>query len=490
MPGARAGERRYNMKKQLCILLAAFLAAALFCACSGKQPAEPVPAVSAAPDVTAAPDDSENDLAATDKPCVTVDTSYNPETDAINLFSAANACLIETEDGFYWCSSTSDYLLFYDNWLEEMIPVCSRPECEHFPDNNVGVQNKDCDAYLEAARHPALYNGKIYYIDSNGIPNPNVDGTRLGMRLFRMNPDGTGKEFIKNLFTPGYEEPQWLVFHRGYIYGMSPQTIIEQGEVSGRTSIIAIPIEGEETTFKTIYEIDNQGWGCMRFIGDYCYFWIHYMEGYYYINWDTGEEIDEQQMGGVALRWNTVTEEIEILYQELLPKDGYFGETAWFEEDGTVYVPGGDCLMKIENGERTVVFEFKEEGKNFVAATVSNGIVFARTVPEDFNDPYGKSEFWVRRFDGTTVFKGELPMDGFYESPEFEGLRGKPRWPGFVMTVGDETGLWIEFGAHWRSTGYNEPSADFLVRYDFTEDGGIEYKLYGSYDDIFIEPVD
>ena len=197
------------MKKTLAIILAILMILPLL-SCGKKpeqQAGDPVPSGTIAPDVTSAPDNSGNDPAATDKPSVTVDTSYDPETDADNLYSAAQSCLIETEDGFYWSSSGNYYLLFYDNGLEEMIPVCSRPECEHFPDNNVCVQNKDCDAYLEAVRHPALYNGKLYYIDMNGAANPNIDGTRLGMRLFRMNPDGTGKEVIKNLFTPGYEEP-------------------------------------------------------------------------------------------------------------------------------------------------------------------------------------------------------------------------------------------------------------------------------------------
>ncbi|MBO4879373.1 MAG: hypothetical protein J5544_03865 [Clostridia bacterium] len=482
------------MKKTLAIILTALMILPLL-SCGKKpeqQAGDPVPSGTIAPDVTSAPDNSGNDLAATDKPSVTVDTSYNPETDADNLYSAAQSCLIETEDGFYWSSSGNYYLLFYDEGLEEMIPVCSRPECEHFPDNNVCVQNKKCDAYLEAVRHPALYNGKLYYIDMNGAANPNIDGTRLGMRLFRMNPDGTGKEFIKNLFTPGYEEPDWLIFHRGYIYGIGQEMKVSQGDVDEKTAVLAIPIEGDETTFRRIYEMDNKGWGCMRFIGDYCYFWFDYEEGEYYVNYQTGEEIDETQSGGVAGRWNSKTEETEILYQspELLPKGEYFGSTAWVERDGTIYVTGSSGLMKIENGELSVICNFEEEGKNFVAPTVSNGIAFARTVPKSFDDPYGKFEFWVRRFDGSTVFKGELPMDWFYESPEFEGLRGEPNCPAFSMIVGDETGLWIEFCCDWRSTGRNEPSASYLIRYDFTEDGGIEYKLYGSYVDDPPEYVD
>ncbi len=492
------------MKRNFTVFLSLLL---VFCmlvsSCGKKQPDAPQdanapqnagtaePAGTDAPDVTAAPDNSGNDSATTDKPSVTVDTSYNPETDADNLFSAAQSCLIETEDGFYWLSSGNYYLLFYDNGLEEMIPVCSRPECEHFPDNNVCVQNKDCGAYLEAWRHPALYDGKIYYIDGYGPVNPNAEG-RMGNRLMRMNPDGTGKEFVKNLFTPGYEEPDCYIIHRGWIYGIGQEMKVSQGEADEKTAVLAIPIEGDETTFRRIYEMDNKGWGCMRFIGDYCYFWFDYEEGEYYVNYQTGEEIDETQSGGVAGRWNSKTEETEILYQspELLPKGEYFGSTAWVERDGTIYVTGSSGLMKIENGELSVIYTFEEEGKNFVAPTISNGIAFARTVPKSFDDPYGKFEFWVRRFDGSTVFKGELPMDWFYESPEFEGLGGDPGCPSFSMIVGDETGLWIEFYCYWQSEEGSNATANYLVRYDFTADSGIEYKLYGSYVDVPPSTVD
>ena len=133
-----------------------------------------------------------------------------------------------------------------------------------------------------------------------------------------MNPDGTGKEFVKDLFTPGYEEPDWLIIHRGWIYGMGREMKVELGEANERTAVLAIPIDGDETTFRTICEMDNDGWGSMRFIGDYCYFWIHYAEGEYYVNYQTGEEIDETQSGGVAGRWSSKTEETEILFQELL----------------------------------------------------------------------------------------------------------------------------------------------------------------------------
>ncbi|MBO4879375.1 MAG: hypothetical protein J5544_03875, partial [Clostridia bacterium] len=403
-------------------------------------------------------------------------TSYNPETDADNLFSSANTILIETEDGFYWSSAANFYLLFYDNALEEMIPVCSRPECEHFPGSNVMPQNFDCDAYLEAGRHPALYQGKIYYTDSRfGKPNPNIGGDRLGARLMRMNPDGTGKEFIKDLFPSGYGDPQWLILHRGNLYGMSIENDVDKdGAVIGKTSIVVIPIEGQETTFKTIYEIDCTGWGSMRFIGDYCYFWINYQEGDYYINEHTGEVIDEQVSGGVAGRWSSVADETEILYQGNLPKDEAFYMNAWVEQDGTFYVPSSLGLIELEDGELTVVQSFEEEGKEFVDVQVSDCIAIARTVPAA--EPFGECEIWVCRFDGSTVYKGPLPLDWFYEDPAFESSGVAPRTFSFATVVGDETGLWCEFVCVWPMVG----NANYLVRFDFA-DGGIQAKLYGSF---------
>lgn len=469
------------MKKALIIVLSLLLVCCcVLSACKGSDTgseaasAEPTSAASEAPSST--PGDDGHAVSS----AFTGDTSFDPETDADNLYSTENAILIDAEGGFYWSSSLCPYLLFYDYGLEEALPVCSRPECEHFTDNNAFQQNLDCDAYIGAVRHPALYNGKIYYVDRKGVANPNVDGSLLGMRLFCMNPDGTEKQFIKNLFTPGYGSPQWVILHRGNLYAMSVESDVVDGVASGKTSILVVPLEGDETNFKTIYEVENVGWGCMRFIGDYCCFWIRYDEGYYYINYDTGEIIDERQSVGVAGRWNSKTEELEILYRDLLPESEDFYACAWVETDGTFYVTGSRGLMKIENGELSVVQSFEDPEKRFVPSYISNGIAIAHTVPADLNDPYLDWDFWICRFDGTTVFKGTLPMDWFRECPEFDSLPGDPRFPSVSMVSGDDTGMWCQFAAHWRGTGENDAQAEFLVRYDFTDDG-IQTKLYSSF---------
>lgn len=466
------------MKKVLLIALSFLLVLCFLPACTGTGPS----GEEASPAPTEAPSSDPGHAGPTDPPSVPADTSFDPETDAINLYSAENGCLIETEDGFYWSCFGSDYLLYYDYGLEEMIPVCGRPDCEHFADNNVLHQNKSCDAYLRAWRNPALYNGKIYYVDDNGAPNPNVDGAAGSFRLMRMEPDGTEKEFVKNLYTPGYESPQWLIFHRGWIYGMSPETIVDHGEVTGRTSIIAMPIDGDETTFRIIYSVDNNGWGCMRFIGDYCYFWIRYQEGYEYINWDTGDYVDETRSGGVAGRWNSKADKLEILYQDLLPEGEDFYQYAWVEEDGTIYVNGSSGLLKIENGELSVVMAFEDPDLEYHLTNLSDGIAIAHTSPRwDSDDPYQELDYWICRFDGTTVFKGKLPMDWFREYAESTSLPGRVTIPGIGMLAGDETGLWFMFSSVWYTSGNNDPDATFLVRYDFTEDGGVQAKLYGSF---------
>ncbi|MBR6006738.1 MAG: hypothetical protein IK064_03840, partial [Clostridia bacterium] len=202
--------------------------------------------------------------------------------------------------------------------------------------------------------------------------------------------------------------------------------------------------------------------------------WIRYDDGDYSINEHTGEVIDEQVSGGVAGRWNSVTDETEILYQGNLPKDEAFYMNAWVEPDGTFYVPSSLGLIELKNGELTVVQSFEEEGKKFVDVQVSDGIAIARTVPAA--EPFGECEIWVCRFDGSTVYKGPLPLDWFYEDPAFESSGVAPRTFSFATVVGDETGLWCEFVCVWPMVG----NANYLVRFDFA-DGGIQAKLYGSF---------
>ena len=462
------------MKRFIAIVLLTMLLLP-FAACGKKQPDAPQDANAPQNAGTAEPAGTETAM-----PAGAADTSYNPETDADNRFTTANCTLIETDDGFYLADCECPYLLFYDYALEEMIPVCSRPECEHVIDNNYAIDNRSCDAWLSASRNPSLYNGKLYYVYDYGEQNPNTGGATLGYKLFRMNPDGTGKEFVKNLFPPGYGAPQWFILHRGNIYGFSHESRVQDADVIFTSSVVVLPLEGDETTFKTICEVNGSSAGGMRFIGDYCYFLLTYWEGDYSVNWDTGEEFDERVFGGKIGRWDSKTDELEILYDNLLPEGEYY-LNLWAEPDGSIYVIGSQGLMKLEDGELKVIQSFDDSEKKYHAAYISDGVVIAHTAPSDFNDPYGSMDVWICRFDGSTVFKGELPMEWYYNCPEFKGIDGNPDFPGWRMAVGDETGIWVMFDVTWwRVPSENLPSAEFLVRFDFT-DGGVQTKLYGTF---------
>ena len=57
-----------------------------------------------------------------------------------------------------------------------MIPVCSKPNCQHKDDN--------CNAWINSSML-TIYEDTLYF--ANG------DGFGQGLRLFSMNPDGTGR---------------------------------------------------------------------------------------------------------------------------------------------------------------------------------------------------------------------------------------------------------------------------------------------------------
>lgn len=66
-----------------------------------------------------------------------------------------------------------------------MIPVCSKPNCQHKDDN--------CNAWINSSML-TIYEDTLYF--ANG------DGFGQGLRLFSMNPDGTGRKQIQELETP------------------------------------------------------------------------------------------------------------------------------------------------------------------------------------------------------------------------------------------------------------------------------------------------
>lgn len=113
---------------------------------------------------------------------------------------------------FYSQDFDDDILKFMDKKTRKMIPVCSKPNCNH--------NDNTCDAYYRSVLSLTLYNDKIYIV---------AGGTKeYSVSLYKANMDGSGKEEIKTLYMRNGDASLEFEFiiHRGYVYYVANQ--IEQ----------------------------------------------------------------------------------------------------------------------------------------------------------------------------------------------------------------------------------------------------------------------
>lgn len=463
------------MKKLIGIVLACMMLLSL-AACRGKEPAHSSDPT-AAPKKTAEPASTQDAQATenggdTPRPFATQTPdrqAFDPDTDADNRYTCANIKLIETEGGFYWLTPWGGYFyfLYYDESLQEVIPVCSKPECEHFKDGNLNNKNANCDAFADVVGHPSIYKGKMYYVDRYGDPNPNTNEQTLGNKLYRMDPDGTNREFIKDVFSPGFGGGIDVI-HRGFIYSFVHESRIVNGEAESRAMLLALPIEGDETSFRVLYELDKSCWGGLRFVGDRCYFWIHYADGEYLEDEDGMPIVDHLIPGGVIGYWDSAEEKLEILF------DGQFAqgdvsnlEGMWVTPDEAIYVTLSTGLARFENGEFTLTASFEDPEHEYCPPVISDGIVILR---EKTNGRYRPEEdpiWWIMDFNGNTVYKAPLPMGWIDE-------KGLDRNEGSLMYLGgDANALYVDF-TFWQ----DDEEWDYLVRYDLV-DGELIQTIFG-----------
>lgn len=144
------------MKKISSVILTITLLACIFSGCSKTDPG------------TAAPDQPSTALSA--------DTSgFQKNMNISSVFRLPNAC--RTEVGYYLQSE--GLLYFLNPESRRMTPVCSRPECQH--------SDERCNGWVNSL-FLSYYKGKLYY--ANGDSGDKWE-------LYAMNPDGTEHQKIQ-----------------------------------------------------------------------------------------------------------------------------------------------------------------------------------------------------------------------------------------------------------------------------------------------------
>ena len=95
-----------------------------------------------------------------------------------------------TEDGIYYIDGYTNIMTFYDFVLNEPLPLCDNPNCQH--------KDSKCNAYLEAGIQSAMgyYRGHLYYFD---ITNPE-------MPLYQCDKNGKNRKILTKICSPKNSE--------------------------------------------------------------------------------------------------------------------------------------------------------------------------------------------------------------------------------------------------------------------------------------------
>ncbi|MBO4878697.1 MAG: hypothetical protein J5544_00390 [Clostridia bacterium] len=444
-------------KKFICATLSVLLILPMLC-CAGEKADEASrpdePGNTAAPGETAGPGGD----------AYVPDHSYNPETDFDKRLSRefSNCCFIDYGDVLYWYTDHDRYIRWCEKSGGEWGVLCARPECEHDGGNAQHVNN-ECGGHI-GLQEPYLWiwEDKLYYVWTYAPSE-----TSFG-KLYRMDPDGTNRELVRELPPILTEEGEpfyagTFYMHRGLIYVSTQREEVVDAEPVYRDAVAVCSLTGTE--FKTIYTPDYSEhrfhYINLNFAGDHCYIF------------------DAHGNGTTISRWNAVTGETELLYDGDEMSWIMYG---WITEEGELYAAsmgteshGCEKVVRLVDGCWEEVLRFEDGEKQWTILTVSDGVAIARNfIPYDPDDPAGYSErirdtnidIWVMTYGGETLYKGKLPMDWMDETDPgatFEHIN---------LVCGDEGGFMMQFELHYRNASRsNEPIVHALLKYDFTAQG-------------------
>lgn len=416
--------------------------------------------------------------------------AFNPETDYDNRYGALYICaMLETEDAYYIYNRS--YLMYYDKVLEESGYLCPKPECLHGEKN----QNTACNAYITMPFNSLVYrDGQLWWVgDTNNSRN---------FAIFRMDLDGTNKEKVHEFEYSG--EGRGMVrfyLHRDHLFYARTDQVIRNGNAFNTATFGCFDLDDYEKHILAVRESYFNPQPGMYFFGDSAYMFVSY-DGineetedipsldYEYEAWLEWRE--QVKMKDEILRWDPSMDEPETIY--LNSEDGVdWGYYSYYvHTDGTVWFTDKEYVGTDEDGEyvrnyytsrvgadgkRERVLEWIDgDGRQYYPMVMSSGVVLG--VNQEWVPKVGFdiNSIWLRKLNGETVYKGELPM-AFREkytniAPHTHG--------GLNCCWATENELLVRFderysgiGAHGSDMAYYD-----FVKYDITPDGLVETLLH------------
>ena len=163
--------------------------------------------------------------------------------DAQNQFVVMNGFNIqETEKFFFGCGLLENYLHYYDKESHTSGILCADPSCIH--------DTESCWAYVEEGSNLSCYDGKLYFVARDAQSESN------DYYLWRSDLTGTNRERVKRfdfLNVIVAYNPQRFVIHRGNLYILGSNAIVDAGDPKNRITLLSIPLDGSEE-FTTILD--------------------------------------------------------------------------------------------------------------------------------------------------------------------------------------------------------------------------------------------
>lgn len=330
-------------------------------------------------------------------------------------FDAQNQYMLTTTTSFqetndFFCGSNyiGNYIKYYDKISGISGTLCADPTCMH--------DSSDCGAYMQAGATLSCYDGMFYWIAQD------IQGS-MGYYLWRGDLSGMNREKVKQI---GYEDiiltyqPQQYVVHRGNLYILGRNDIVDGAKSLCRVSLLSTPLNGTQE-FTTLYDetFDCNVISAIRFRGAFAFLHI------------TTFPQDGSSFHVTVSKIDLHSGNTEIVFEEAEISES--PGTLWVTEQGEFYLPGADdtraYVWKLENNERVQI----------VSASWSGGYPSIPYIMDEAAVCFTRIDdvLYTRiiNLSGETLYDGKLFPEGI------TGIEGDPNKYTFTVVGGDSDKL-------------------------------------------------
>ncbi|MBQ7916161.1 MAG: hypothetical protein IJ315_05160 [Firmicutes bacterium] len=302
---------------------------------------------------------------------------YLAAYDVDNSVCFPMARLCETEGAYYGlCSSIMEQLMYMDKGSGVSGVLCAKAECEH--------NAESCNAYVGlGAGGFSVYDGCLYWVGDQIVEKTIVTG------LWSMNLDGTDRVKIKDIdveLLNATADNSIIRVHRGYLYLIGCEGVIENGKTITRVTAQATPLDSSDEWVTILdLEVDSGVTSDVKFVGNKVYIMI--------------EKKEAENRILTLYVWDSKTRELSICFEENI---SFHAENMWVEEEGAYFAASGASigLYKFDFEKKTLEFCFGFEDPQYFGIEVGDNIAVGLGMTE-----HGDRLFWVKDFEGNTIYQ-------------------------------------------------------------------------------------